>query len=142
MTEDSTTTVGRIGTKLVAMARSPGAAIALVTLLAVAVDPVAAQSSGSAIGSELCGTKLADGIGIVGGIVGGLGFVAGILFTARSGFKFMNANTSDQRRTAKQSLIYSLGGTGLVILAILGPSLLNNIIDPLGIQFSDCVMPF
>lgn len=141
MTEDSSTTVGRIGTQLLACARSPGAAIALITVLAVAVDPVAAQSS-STIGSELCGTSLETGIGIVGGIVGGLGFVAGILFTARSGFKFMNANTSDQRRTAKQSLMYSLGGTALVILAVLGPTLLNNIIDPLGIQFSNCVMPF
>jgi len=135
------TTVQRIGTQLFSWARSPGAVIALVTVLAVAVDPVAAQS-GSAIGNELCGTSLETGIGIVGGIVGGFGIVAGILFTARSGFKFMNANTSDQRRAAKQSLVYSLGGTALVILAVLGPALLNNIIDPLGIQFSNCAMPF
>jgi len=109
-------------------------------LLVVAVGPAAAQSQ---IGDVYCGTGVDTGISLVFGAIAGLGLPATGLYTGKAGLSYMRAGGNPERKNdAKEKLVMSGVGFGIVVLALVSPELIDKVGSQMGFGFSDCVKPF
>ncbi|WP_249361537.1 pilin [Haloterrigena sp. H1] len=110
------------------------------TFIALASGSVAAQSS---VGDVYCGTGVETGIGIVFGAVAGLGLPATGFYVGRAGLSYMRAGGNPEKKNqAKEQLVMSGIGFGIIVLALISPELIDKIGSQMGFGFSDCVKPF
>ena len=108
--------------------------------LIVAVGPAAAQSQ---VGDVYCGTGVATSIDLVFGAVAGLGLPATGFYTSKAGLSYMRAGGNPERKNkAKEKLVMSGVGFGIVVLALISPTLIDKVGSQMGFGFSDCVKPF
>jgi len=108
--------------------------------LVVAVGPAAAQSQ---IGNVYCNTGVATGIDLVFGAIAGLGLPATGFYTGKAGLSYMRAGGNPEKKNdAKEKLVMSGIGFGIVVLALISPTLIDNVGSQMGFGFSDCVKPF
>lgn len=111
-----------------------------VAFLTIAVGPAAAQSS---VGDVYCGTGVETGIDLMFGAVAGLGLPATGFYTGRAGLSYMRAGGKPERKNeAKEKLVMSGIGFGIVVLALVSPELIDKVGSQMGFGFSDCVKPF
>ncbi|WP_254534079.1 pilin [Natrinema gelatinilyticum] len=111
-----------------------------VSFLGLVSGSVAAQSS---VGDVYCGTGVETGIGIVFGAVAGLGLPATGFYVGRAGLSYMRAGGNPEKKTkAKESLVMSGIGFGIIVLALISPELIDKVGSQMGFGFSDCVKPF
>ncbi|WP_240334860.1 pilin [Halorussus sp. MSC15.2] len=105
-----------------------------------AVGPAAAQSQ---VGDVYCNTGVATGIDLVFSAVAGLGLPATGYYTGKAGLSYMRAGGNpEQQNEAKEKLVMSGIGFGIVVLALVSPELIDKIGSQMGFGFSDCVKPF
>jgi hypothetical protein len=109
------------------------------TLCLVAVTPAMAQSD---VGDVYCGTGVETGINIVFGALAGLGLPATAFFVGRSGLSYMRAGGNPEKKNkAKEKLVMSVIGFGIIVLALVSPELIDKIGSQMGFSFSNCVKP-
>lgn len=95
------------------------------------------------IGSTYCETGVESLIPIIYGMIVALAFPLFGYSLAKSGLQYMNAGANPERKNrAKESLTASGAGFLIVLVALVSPSLLDDIARQLGFAISDCVMPF
>ncbi len=105
-----------------------------------AVGPAAAQSQ---VGDVYCNTGVATGIDLVFSAVAGLGLPATGYYTGKAGLSYMRAGGNPEKQNeAKEKLVMSGIGFGIVVLALVSPELIDKIGSQMGFGFSDCVKPF
>ncbi|WP_135536438.1 pilin [Halostella pelagica] len=125
------------------VARAPPQAVSLtmgLAFLVVAVGPAAAQSQ---VGDVYCDTGVATGIDLVFGAVAGLGLPATGFYTGKAGLSYMRAGGNPEKKNdAKEKLVMSGIGFGIVTLALVSPELIDKVGSQMGFGFSDCVKPF
>jgi len=125
------------------IARAPPRAISLtmgLAFLVVAVGPAAAQNQ---VGDVYCNTGVATGIDLVFGAVAGLGLPATGFYTGKAGLSYMRAGGNPEKKNdAKEKLVMSGIGFGIVTLALVSPELIDKVGSQMGFGFSDCVKPF
>ena len=110
------------------------------TFLVIAVGPAAAQNQ---VGDVYCNTGVATGIDLVFGAVAGLGLPATAFYTGTAGLSYMRAGGNPEKKNkAKEKLVMSGIGFGIVTLALLSPELIDKVGSQMGFGFSDCVKPF
>ncbi|AGB33964.1 hypothetical protein C488_20717 [Natrinema pellirubrum DSM 15624] len=108
--------------------------------LVVAVGPAAAQNQ---VGDVYCNTGVATGIDLVFGAVAGLGLPATGFYTGKAGLSYMRAGGNPEKKNdAKEKLVMSGIGFGIVVLALVSPELIDKVGSQMGFGFSDCVKPF
>ncbi|ELZ88838.1 hypothetical protein C453_01205 [Haloferax elongans ATCC BAA-1513] len=108
--------------------------------LMVAVAPAAAQSE---LGSVYCDTNVETGITMIFGAVAGLGLPATGYYMGKSGLAYMRAGGNPERKNnAKEKLVMSGIGFGIVVLALTSPELVDKVGSQMGFGFSQCVKPF
>jgi len=126
-----------------AVARVSPRAISLtmgLTFLVVAVGPAAAQNQ---VGDVYCDTGVATGIDLVFSAVAGLGLPATGFYTGKAGLSYMRAGGNPEKKNdAKEKLVMSGIGFGIVTLALISPELIDKVGSQMGFGFSDCVRPF
>ncbi len=106
----------------------------------IATGPAAAQSN---VGDVYCGTGVETGITIVFGAVAGLGLPATGFYVGRAGLSYMRAGGNPEKKNeAKERLVMSGIGFGIVVLALISPELIDKVGSQMGFGFSDCVKPF
>jgi hypothetical protein len=111
-----------------------------IAFLAVAVGPAAAASN---VGSVYCDTGVATGIDLIFGAVAGLGLPITGLYTGKAGLSYMTAGGNPEKKSkAKDQLVMSGIGFGIVVLALVSPELIDNVGSQMGFGFSECVKPF
>lgn len=112
----------------------------LVLVLATLSVPVAAQSS---VGGVYCGTGVETGIDLIFSAIAGLGLPATGLYTGSAGLSYMRAGGNPEKQNkAKEKLLMSAVGFGIIVLALISPALIDKIGSQMGFGFSDCVKPF
>ncbi|AAC82861.1 Vng6103h (plasmid) [Halobacterium salinarum NRC-1] len=125
------------------LARAPPRFVSLsmgLAFLVVAVGPAAAQSQ---VGDVYCDTGVATGIDLVFGAVAGLGLPATGFYTGKAGLSYMRAGGNPEKKNdAKEKLVMSGIGFGIVTLALVSPELIDKVGSQMGFGFSDCVKPF
>jgi hypothetical protein len=125
------------------IARVPPQVVSLtigLTFLVVAVGPAAAQNQ---VGDVYCNTGVATGIDLVFGAIAGLGLPATGFYTGKAGLSYMRAGGNPERKNeAKEKLVMSGIGFGIVVLALVSPELIDKVGSQMGFGFSDCVKPF
>ncbi|GAB7011414.1 pilin [Halorubrum trueperi] len=125
------------------LARAPPQFVSLsmgLAFLVVAVGPAAAQSQ---VGDVYCDTGVATGIDLVFGAVAGLGLPATGFYTGKAGLSYMRAGGNPEKKNdAKEKLVMSGIGFGIVTLALVSPELIDKVGSQMGFSFSDCVKPF
>jgi len=111
-----------------------------IAFLVVAVGPAAAQNQ---VGDVYCNTGVATGIDLVFGAIAGLGLPA-TAFLHRDGWPLVHAGwrQSEKKNDAKEKLVMSGIGFGIVVLALVSPELIDKVGSQMGFGFSDCVKPF
>jgi len=108
--------------------------------LVVAVGPAAAQSQ---VGDVYCDTGVDTGITLVFGAVAGLGLPATAFYIGKAGLSYMRAGGNPEKKNdAKEKLVMSGVGFGIVVLALVSPELIDKVGSQMGFGFSDCVKPF
>ncbi|AQL44443.1 hypothetical protein BV210_02410 [Halorientalis sp. IM1011] len=108
--------------------------------LLVSVGPAAAQSD---LGSVWCGTGVDTGITIAIGAIAGLGLPWTIFSIAQAGIAYERAGGNPEKQnSAKEKLVKSAIGFGIIILAVLSPAIINNVGGQMGFGFADCMNPF
>lgn len=108
--------------------------------LAVAVGPAAASST---VGNVYCDTGVSAGIDLIFGAVAGLGLPITGLYTGKAGLSYMTAGGNPEKKSnAKDQLVMSGIGFGIVVLALVSPELIDKVGSQMGFGFSDCVKPF
>ncbi|MCU4975441.1 pilin [Halobacteria archaeon AArc-m2/3/4] len=106
----------------------------------VMTSTATAQSN---VGDVYCGTGVETGITIVFGAIAGLGLPATGYYLTKSGLDYMRAGGNPEKKnTAKQELVMSGVGFGIIVIALISPELIDNIGSQMGFSFSDCVKPF
>ncbi|ELZ08684.1 hypothetical protein C478_17391 [Natrinema thermotolerans DSM 11552] len=106
----------------------------------ITTGTTAAQSN---VGDVYCGTGVETGIGIVFGAVAGLGLPATGFYVGRAGLSYMRAGGNPEKKNeAKERLVMSGIGFGIVVLALISPELIDKVGSQMGFGFSDCVKPF
>ncbi|MCU4743334.1 pilin [Halobacteria archaeon AArc-xg1-1] len=111
-----------------------------VGVLLVMTSTATAQSN---VGDVYCGTGVETGITIVFGAIAGLGLPATGYYLTKSGLDYMRAGGNPEKKnTAKQELVMSGIGFGIIVIALISPELIDNIGSQMGFSFSDCVKPF
>ncbi|MCD2205074.1 pilin [Halobacterium sp. KA-6] len=111
-----------------------------IAFLALAVGPAAAASN---VGSVYCDTGVATGIDLIFGAVAGLGLPITGLYTGKAGLSYMTAGGNPEKKNkAKDQLVMSGIGFGIVVLALVSPELIDNVGSQMGFGFSECVKPF
>lgn len=127
----------------VAISQTPPQFVSLtmgLMFLVVAIGPAAAQSQ---VGDVYCDTGVATGIDLVFGAVAGLGLPATGFYTGKAGLSYMRAGGNPERKNqAKEKLVMSGIGFGIVTLALISPELIDKVGSQMGFGFSDCVKPF
>ncbi|WP_229380279.1 pilin [Haloterrigena salifodinae] len=109
-------------------------------LLIVISGSAVAQSD---VGNVYCGTGVETGIGLVFGAVAGLGLPATGFYVGRAGLSYMRAGGNPEKKNrAKEKLVMSGIGFGIIVLALISPELIDKIGSQMGFGFSDCVKPF
>ncbi len=125
------------------LARAPPRFVSLsmgLAFLVIAVGPAAAQSQ---VGDVYCDTGVATGIDLVFGAVAGLGLPATGFYTGKAGLSYMRAGGNPEKKNdAKEKLVMSGIGFGIVTLALISPELIDKVGSQMGFGFSDCVKPF
>ncbi len=125
------------------LARAPPRVLSLsmgLAFLVVAVGPAAAQSQ---VGDVYCGTGVDTGIDLVFGAIAGLGLPATGFYTGKAGLSYMRAGGNPEKKNdAKEKLVMSGIGFGIVVLALISPTLIDKVGSQMGFGFSDCVKPF
>jgi len=117
--------------------------VVMATLYVAASQPALAANNTTSMGTVYCGTAVESGIDLVFGALIGLGLPATLFYLFSSGISYMQAGSDyEQRRGAKEKLIMSGIGLGIIILAIVAPELISKIGSQIGFGFSDCVKPF
>nr|WP_247729555.1 pilin [Halovivax limisalsi] len=97
----------------------------------------------SDVGDVYCGTGVDTGITLIFGALAGLGLPATAFFTGRAGLSYMRAGGNPEKKNdAKQKLVMSGVGFGIIVLALVSPELVSKVGDQMGFGFSDCVKPF
>ena len=120
--------------------RWPALVLGVLVVLTVATGPASAQS---AIGDVYCGTGVETGIDLLFGALLGLGLPASILYIGKSGLDYMRAGGNPERlRVARDQLVMSGVGFGLLVLALISPGLIDKVGSAIGFTFSTCVQPF
>ncbi len=105
-----------------------------------AVGPAAAQNQ---VGDVYCNTGVATGINLVFSAVAGLGLPATGYYTGKAGLSYMRAGGNPEKKNeAKEKLVMSGIGFGIVALALVSPELIDKVGSQMGFGFSDCVKPF
>ncbi len=105
-----------------------------------AVGPAAAQNQ---VGDVYCNTGVATGINLVFSAVAGLGLPATGYYTGKAGLSYMRAGGNPEKKNeAKEKLVMSGIGFGIVVLALVSPELIDKVGSQMGFGFSDCVKPF
>lgn len=108
--------------------------------LVIITGSVSAQSD---VGDVYCGTGVATGITIVFGAIAGLGLPATGFYVCRAGLSYMRAGGNPEKKNnAKERLVMSGIGFGIIVLALISPELIDNVGSQMGFNFSDCVKPF
>ncbi|WP_442978263.1 pilin [Salarchaeum sp. III] len=126
-------TLTRVSPRVVSLAMG-------LAFLVVAVGPAAAQNQ---VGDVYCNTGVATGIDLVFGAVAGLGLPATGFYTGKAGLSYMRAGGNPERKNeAKEKLVMSGIGFGIVVLALVSPELIDKVGSQMGFGFSDCVKPF
>ena len=124
-------------------ARAPPRVLSLamgLAFLVIAVGPAAAQSQ---VGDVYCDTGVATGIDLIFGAVAGLGLPATGFYTGKAGLSYMRAGGNPEKKNdAKEKLVMSGIGFGIVVLALISPTLIDKVGTQMGFGFSDCVIPF
>ncbi|PCR90304.1 hypothetical protein CP557_06985 [Natrinema ejinorense] len=96
----------------------------------------------SNVGDVYCGTGVETGINIVFGALAGLGLPATAFFVGRSGLSYMRAGGNPEKKNkAKEKLVMSVIGFGIIVLALVSPELIDKIGSQMGFSFSNCVKP-
>lgn len=95
------------------------------------------------VGNVYCDTGVETGIDLVFGAVAGLGLPATGYYMSKGGLSYMRAGGNPEKKNkAKERLVMSAIGFGIVVLALLSPELVDKIGTQMGFGFSDCVKPF
>ncbi|WP_232820550.1 pilin [Halorussus litoreus] len=90
-----------------------------------------------------CNTGVATGINLVFSAVAGLGLPATGYYTGKAGLSYMRAGGNPEKKNeAKEKLVMSGIGFGIVVLALVSPELIDKVGSQMGFGFSDCVKPF
>ncbi|MDL0125731.1 pilin [Halobacterium salinarum] len=144
MSQDTTpseTASNRADSQSTAASRLPKqAALIVVFLILFAVEPAAAQTQ---VGDVYCGTGVDTGIDLVFGAIAGLGLPATGFYTGKAGLSYMRAGGNPEKKNdAKEKLVMSGIGFGIVVLALISPTLIDKVGSQMGFGFSDCVKPF
>ncbi|AEN07530.1 pilin [Halorubrum lacusprofundi] len=125
------------------LTRAPPRVISLsmgIAFLVVAVGPAAAQNQ---VGDVYCNTGVATGIDLVFGAIAGLGLPATAFYIGTAGLSYMRAGGNPEKKNdAKEKLVMSGIGFGIVVLALVSPELIDKVGSQMGFGFSDCVKPF
>lgn len=125
------------------IARAPPQVVSFtigLAFLVVAVGPAAAQNQ---VGDVYCNTGVATGIDLVFGAIAGLGLPATGFYTGKAGLSYMRAGGNPEKKNdAKEKLVMSGIGFGIVVLALISPELIDKVGSQMGFGFSDCVKPF
>lgn len=110
------------------------------TFILVVTGSATAQSD---VGDVYCGTGVETGITIVFGAIAGLGLPATGFYVCRAGLSYMRAGGNPEKKNnAKERLVMSGLGFGIIVLALISPELIDNIGSQMGFDFSSCVRPF
>lgn len=110
------------------------------TFVLVVTGSATAQSD---VGDVYCGTGVETGITIVFGAIAGLGLPATGFYVCRAGLSYMRAGGNPEKKNnAKERLVMSGLGFGIIVLALISPELIDNIGSQMGFDFSSCVQPF
>lgn len=111
-----------------------------IALLVIMAGSATAQSD---VGDVYCGTGVETGITIVFGAIAGLGLPATGFYVCRAGLSYMRAGGNPEKKnTAKERLVISGLGFGIIVLALISPELIDNVGRQTGFEFSSCVQPF
>nr|WP_280513034.1 pilin [Natrinema pellirubrum] len=111
-----------------------------ISFLVIMTGSAAAQSD---VGDVYCGTGVETGITIVFGAIAGLGLPATGFYVCRAGLSYMRAGGNPEKKnTAKERLVMSGVGFGIIVLALISPELIDNVGSQMGFEFSSCVQPF
>ena len=111
-----------------------------ITFILLATGTAAAQDD---VGNVYCDTGVETGIDLVFGAVAGLGLPATGYYMSKGGLSYMRAGGNPEKKNkAKERLVMSAVGFGIVVLALLSPELVDKIGTQMGFGFSDCVKPF
>ncbi|MFD1648045.1 pilin [Haloarchaeobius litoreus] len=111
-----------------------------VSFILLATGTAAAQED---VGNVYCDTGVETGIDLVFGAVAGLGLPATAYYLSKGGLSYMRAGGNPEKKNqAKNRLVMSAIGFGIVVLALLSPELVDKIGSQMGFGFSDCVKPF
>jgi hypothetical protein len=111
-----------------------------IAFILLATGTAAAQDD---VGNVYCDTGVETGIDLVFGAVAGLGLPATAFYLSKGGLSYMRAGGNPEKKNkAKQRLVMSAIGFGIVVLALLSPELVDKIGTQMGFGFSDCVKPF
>jgi len=103
------------------------------------------SASAQTIGDEICGQNDSGGLsGFLNDLLGillAVGFLAAIYAVVRSGLKYMNAGGDPERKSqARESLMMSFVGIGLVLFVTFLPEFLDSILG--GTSIASCLKPF
>ncbi len=111
-----------------------------IAFILLATGTAAAQDD---VGNVYCDTGVETGIDLVFGAVAGLGLPATGYYMSKGGLSYMRAGGNPEKKNkAKERLVMSAIGFGIVVLALLSPELVDKIGTQMGFGFSDCVKPF
>ncbi|WP_394349671.1 pilin [Natrinema versiforme] len=111
-----------------------------IAFFVIMTGSVTAQSD---VGDVYCGTGVETGITIVFGAIAGLGLPATGFYVCRAGLSYMRAGGNPEKKnTAKERLVMSGIGFGIIVLALISPELIGNVGSQMGFEFSSCVQPF
>lgn len=113
--------------------------VMVVLLLTVPVGAASAQE----VGETYCDTGAEELIPVIYGMIVAIAFPIFGYSMAKAGIQYMNAGANlDRKDRAKESLTSSGAGFMIVLVALISPSLLNDIAAQIGFEISGCVMPF
>jgi len=77
------------------------------------------------------------------GAIAGLGLPATAFYIGTAGLSYMRAGGNPEKKNdAKEKLVMSGIGFGIVVLALVSPELIDKVGSQMGFGFSDCVKPF
>lgn len=105
------------------------------------VGQAAAAPGPAQIGSSICNAGLGSFISQLLGILLAVGFIAAVYAMVRSGLKYMNAGGDPEKKSqARESLMMSFFGAGLILFVTFLPSFLNSLLS--GTTIATCYTPF
>ncbi|WP_275086370.1 pilin [Natronorubrum halophilum] len=115
----------------------------IATWIAFLVIMTGSATAQSDVGDVYCGTGVETGITIVFGAIAGLGLPATGFYVCRAGLSYMRAGGNPEKKnTAKERLVMSGIGFGIIVLALISPELIDKVGSQMGFNFSSCVKPF